>query len=329
MDVDKIITLEELNEAIANFPYGKHESNKPRPIYIEKRKSKLKMKEGFEREVKFKQSAAESLCLLRYFAMIIGPRILKGNKYYKMYLLLRRITGILTYPTFKMSDVWTIKQQIRKHHEKYLELFGELKPKMHFLLHYPAMIVKFGPPRYYWCMQFERKNKEMKDYIAGTKCFKNLLWTIAVKNQLHLSYTRKTNKNYSSYNLGTIKNIADSEISLAYPEISSLPSYDFIIKFGKKFRVGTVLISRFDLNSGDPVISIIRKIFQIGGKICLFLSNFEHLKYDFHVCAHLIHNLADGVWEVCLLDEIALLSPPTALSQNDGTYYVISKYEVF
>jgi len=47
----------------------------------------------------------------------------------------------------------------------YTHFFNDtLKPKHHFLIHYPSIIEQSGPPRNYWCFRFEGKHKELKIY---------------------------------------------------------------------------------------------------------------------------------------------------------------------
>lgn len=46
-------------------------------------------------------------------------------------------------------------------------------PKHHFSLHFPDDILRFGPPRFYWCMRFEAKNQEHKR-AAKTGNFHNV-----------------------------------------------------------------------------------------------------------------------------------------------------------
>ena len=42
------------------------------------------------------------------------------------------------------------------------EYDGLWKPKHHFATHVPIYLLRFGPPRGYWCMSFEGFNKIVK-----------------------------------------------------------------------------------------------------------------------------------------------------------------------
>lgn len=70
-----------------------------------------------------------------------------------------------------------IDQLIRDHHELFLEVpeyAGLWKPKHHFAQHLPTDILRFGPPRHYWCMGFEAYNQLIKN-LANLSNFKNVL----------------------------------------------------------------------------------------------------------------------------------------------------------
>ena len=41
------------------------------------------------------------------------------------------------------------------------------KPKHHYACHFPLDILHFGPPRHYWCMQFEATNQVFKKIAIG------------------------------------------------------------------------------------------------------------------------------------------------------------------
>jgi len=60
---------------------------------------------------------------------------------------------------------------------KVAEYEGFWKPKHHFLQHTRADILRYGPPRYVWCMAFESFNQEIKA-IASRSNFKNVLETV-------------------------------------------------------------------------------------------------------------------------------------------------------
>ena len=52
------------------------------------------------------------------------------------------------------------------------------RPKNHFATHYAADILRFGPPRRYWCFGYEAKNQEVKRAAASSN-FKDVCCTAA------------------------------------------------------------------------------------------------------------------------------------------------------
>jgi len=72
----------------------------------------------------------------------------------------------------------------------YTHFFNDtLKPKHHFLIHYPSIIQQSGPPRHYWCFRFEGKHKELKMYARTTSSRKNITLTLTKKFQFKFAHT--------------------------------------------------------------------------------------------------------------------------------------------
>lgn len=100
------ISLKTINNRIETFQFNEIEiSNKPRPLYYSTGK-----KGG--QKLKIKQSAAEMLCLIRYFGLMIGDLVSAKNPFWKLYLLLRDMVGIMTSPTLDRGQVQNLKEII-------------------------------------------------------------------------------------------------------------------------------------------------------------------------------------------------------------------------
>jgi len=65
-----------------------------------------------------------------------------------------------------------------------------LIPKHHFLEHYPELIRAYGPLVSLWTMQFEAKHSFFKRVVRHTRCFRNSLLSLAMKQQLLLAYNQ-------------------------------------------------------------------------------------------------------------------------------------------
>lgn len=145
---NKFFTLEFLNEKIKYFNYAANE-NMPPPIKIEH------LKKGY-----LIMSASEMLCFSRNFVFMVGNVIPENNEVWLFYLNLLQLLDLVTSSVISIDDLEYLKNIISEHNLLYKDLFGKsLKPKHHFLIHYPTIISKIGPPIYYSSIRFEGKHK--------------------------------------------------------------------------------------------------------------------------------------------------------------------------
>ena len=63
---------------------------------------------------------------------MIGNLIPEDGEYWQLYKYLRQIIDIVTSPRIIRSDAKILKALIVNHNQLYLDLFGSLKPKLHF-----------------------------------------------------------------------------------------------------------------------------------------------------------------------------------------------------
>ena len=72
---------------------------------------------------------------------------------------------LLLAPTFTKQSVFELDRAIAEHHRLYTSVpaYGKrFKPKNHFATHYAPDILKWGPPKMFWCFGYEAKNQEVK-----------------------------------------------------------------------------------------------------------------------------------------------------------------------
>src|SRR5262249_20276361 len=78
---------------------------------------------------------------------------------------------------------------IISHHEMYIRLFNDyLKPKFHFMIHYPTIIRRMGPLKNLSSIRYEGFHKISKTYASIVTSRKNITLTLAIKLQLHCCY---------------------------------------------------------------------------------------------------------------------------------------------
>lgn len=93
-------------------------------------------------------------------------------------------------PKIHTNQVAYLKLLVDEYLESRAAIFSDrpLKPKHHFLLHYPDLIIKFGPLIHLWTLRFESKHTYFKQCALKLHNFKNLCSTLAERHQLLQAY---------------------------------------------------------------------------------------------------------------------------------------------
>lgn len=104
---------------------------------------------------------------------------------YELILSMRKIVNVMLAFRLSIDQIAVLKNDIKQYLELRISLFPDvmLKPKHHFLEHYPKLIQDFGPLRHMWTLRFESKHKYFKDVIRHSPNFKNALFSLATKHQ--------------------------------------------------------------------------------------------------------------------------------------------------
>lgn len=187
-----VFMLDELNASIRFHNYGPFAKNKKiDPITMEMLKNK-----------KLRTTGEEMLILVVNFAFIIGHRINKYSSEWKLYLVLRQILSIVTAKTVHIQTYQLLSSLISTHHNLYLQCFPDdnLKPKHHFMVHYPRIMQAIGPLSSVSCMRYESFHKKFKNISKVVSCRINLLTTFAKKIEFQFSH-------FFLYFEGTLKKV--------------------------------------------------------------------------------------------------------------------------
>ncbi|CAN7978301.1 unnamed protein product [Ixodes persulcatus] len=167
-----------LNSQIASFPYKYGDANSKPPQVNEK-------------GVKLSGDAIATWNLLRFFSVYIGHKVQNENDpVWILFLTLRKIVDIVTAPSLTEGTVAYLQVLIEEYIADRLELFPleSLVPKHHYLLHYPGLVLAFGPLINMWTMRFESKHSYFKNCVRQLKNFKSLCKTLAQRHQMLQAY---------------------------------------------------------------------------------------------------------------------------------------------
>lgn len=111
----------------------------------------------------------------------------------KLLVTIHNINEILMADSLSPQDAYSLQSHIVKYYtlrhacsEKY-PAFAKLVPKNHFLEHYPAQILAFGPFISVWTARYESRHRDFVNWCESSKNFVNVLKTLCYKNQKKLA----------------------------------------------------------------------------------------------------------------------------------------------
>ena len=112
-----------------------------------------------------------------------------------LFLKLREIVELICAPKIHANQVAYLNILIREYLDSRVSLFPDksAKPKHHYLLHYPDLILKFGPLIRLWTLRFESKHTYFKQCARKLRNFKSLGSTLAERHQLLQTYLHSGN----------------------------------------------------------------------------------------------------------------------------------------
>lgn len=123
----------------------------------------------------------ENCYLLWMLPLIIIP---EDDQAWQVLMTLKDVVELVIAPVHTDETLGYMESKISEHHYRYLNVFSgeKLKPKHHFLEHYPLLTAAFDPLMTLWTMRFEAKHHIFKRIVRQTGSFKNILLTMARKH---------------------------------------------------------------------------------------------------------------------------------------------------
>ncbi|KAK3915253.1 Protein bassoon [Frankliniella fusca] len=158
---ESVMTLEWFNEVLADFDYEYSELlNKPSLI----RKGHLEEKDG-----KLHQNSSQIYQLAMFLPLILGPHVEVDDPHWDNYLMLIQICKLLFASEISLHEIDELADSIEIYLSVFQELYRDLIPKQHFMVHYPRLIRENGPLTLYSCMRMEafHRNFKRKAYSLG------------------------------------------------------------------------------------------------------------------------------------------------------------------
>lgn len=276
IDKYKLFTLAYLNECIKTFNYGPLNKNK---IIEDITKEMLDKKT-------IRASASEMQTLFINFSKIIGHKIPRELKEWRIYIIMKQINDLVCSKIIDTRTYELLQTLVHEHHELYTECFGDLKPKHHFLVHYPRIMKLIGPLFANCNLRFESFHKKFKNVANAVNCRINLLTTFATKYE------------YQFANL--LLNFENSFLKPKFGKTESVDSsfifqkYNFFTKYNKMFgaswvdtagiHIKTNCVIQIGVEADEmPIFGLVNHIICIDDKTIYFCCQaIDNLGFDDH-----------------------------------------------
>lgn len=317
----KIFSLDMLNNRKQNFNYGPIDIGNlsPEILVSDLKRGKLKM------------TASEMKCFVHYFPLMIGDLIPINDEVWEFVVTLIQIIDTLLSRRFNKEKLLILEELIQQHHIKYLKYFNDtLKPKHHFLLHYPKVIEYSGPPRDYWCYGFESKHKLSKQYARATNSRRNICLSLAKKAQLKFSQFCITSAScniicHPKYLTKTARNV-NFRSKLKQSE-NDFDCYSQIIYKGTIYKKGLFLTKyEQDLELFEVIEIFVRKHEEF---VVILVDQINVSKIDSHFQAFEINGIKTIVQDNLLVYINEFSGPPINLTKTPTGKLMIRLKEYF
>lgn len=271
-----------LNQRVQRYDY---DINERKSIPPEIKQENLEM-------LKLKMSAGQMKCFVDNVTLMIGDLVPAGDEW----TFLVNVTKVGSYimkPSFTTEEIQELKYLVKCTLTQYKTLFDKhLKPKAHFLTHYPLAIEWTGPTRFTSTFIPEMKHKYFKKIATTTSSRKNIALTLAIKDQFKMSYKIFTNThNFKPLQLdeGTGFYIKLDCIPIQHELISGDDSVivrvlNYVMLGKTKITTGTVLIVR----RNEIFLKEVNHIIQNNEVITFVCHTYKACVFDEHLDAYVI-----------------------------------------
>ena len=180
----RYFSIDILNDRIKNFSYAMFEkTDKPQII----------TKTGSWDAFRVRQQAVEMSNLLRIFPLLVGDLVPDTDFKWGLLISFFQLVQALASPIFSTGSACYLAGLVEDFLKDFHHEFNiSVKPKNHYLVHYPAQIVECGPPVDHDTVRFEGKHHYFTEIYNRSKNRVNICKSMATRHQflMHLHYSK-------------------------------------------------------------------------------------------------------------------------------------------
>lgn len=208
--------------------------------------------------------------LITYFSLIVGDLIPNECEVWGFFRTLQDICSICSCKGLSQETCSYLSLLIREHHEMFLKLFKcSLKPKHHFMLHYPRILRETGPIAHNWGFRFEGKHYQLKQYSSVCRSRINITKSVATRHQMILcsvlwrgiQNSLEIGKGEVTGNEYCCESISTSSVSLSIKDYLMCGVHNDFPVFGK--------VKKIFIEDDNEVKLVLQKFSTVGFKLSL------------------------------------------------------------
>lgn len=322
----QLFSLSDLNKSISEWLYDPHDiRNKPEPI----------SKSYLQGKAVFKGSATQAFCLFRNLTLFVGDSVPSDNAVWQLYLLLREIVDIVISHKIPVAYVAYLQRKIHFFSLDFKALFPSAKIpcKMHYLIHYPSHIQKFGPLSLLWAMRFESKHQYFKDIARKIRNWKNLSRSLAMRHQFLQGFLFTTGDEKSTPRNTGVRCVLYEHLPCCIRDFITLNNLvctspvvvKSVIVDGRTYSEGCCLVKSVP-EDGLPEFLLVSQIFYVNKVLLVMAKLLETVCFDEHF----------HVYVVSAIDKYSVLTSfsefeiePLYMHEHKGRNVISTRHSLF
>ena len=201
----------------------------------------------------------------------------------------------------------------------------ELKPEMHYLIHYPSQVRKHGPPSKFATIRFEAKHQELKNFIRASRNRKNVCLTMAKRHQLKMCVSAATYEKETAIEKYVACDVSLPQETDFWPGTKATKPARRVVYQGQEYSAGDVVV----VKTGNGTASL-RKIEYVlldfaADQCRLVCSSFASSQYDSSLLAFRVEQ--GRRLESVRLEDLAD-HHPLGIYHVHNSFFVVLKYNI-
>lgn len=300
---DKLVSLFILNSRIQNFSFPKEELSEI-PPKIEP----AHLCDGGS----MKLTAQKAKVLATRLPAMVGELIPKDYIYWKNFILILQIYSLVVSPIASTEMVFLLEGLVSEFLVTFLNCYGDARfpPKLHYLIHLPLQIWRFGPGRQHSCKRWERQFALLKQ--KKFKNFKNIAKSIAFDREIWHTYAmssaaggRSENFLYAGDQVQSgckvrldalqfdfVKCYLKSQFNIDVTQNFAFAPREVMLH-GLSYRNDSILLLRF--RDDMPVFAMIQSIFIVESVKFFKLKKLKTFLYSSHFNAYSVEETEEVI----------------------------------